>query len=177
VPLASGTSLAPSVGIMSDAPIPEAKQPKKKKSALPMIIAGAVVVVAALGGGGYWYMHRAAAAAHPEEEHVSVAERGIVLFAPFVVNLADPNSSRFLRITLQLVVGDEKQAAHILETPVILAQARSAILELLTLQTSDQLVTTVGKTALKESIAARVNTAIEDVEVLDVLFSDFVVQL
>ena len=52
-----------------------------------------------------------------------------------------------------------------------------AILELLTLQTSDALVTTAGKTALKKAIAERVSTAIEDVKVFDVLFADFVVQL
>ena len=140
---------------------------------MPIII-GAVVAVAASGGGAYWYLHRAAPAA--AAKHV-VVEHGIVAFEPFVVNLADPSASRFLRITLQLVVSDEKEATHILETPVILAQARSAILELLTLQKSDELVTTAGKAALKKAIAERVSTAIEDVKVSDVLFADFVVQL
>jgi flagellar FliL protein len=171
VPPSGGTLLAP-FAAMSDAPAKEAK-PKKKMS-MPIII-GAVVVVAGGGGGAYWYLHRAAPPA-PVAKHV-VVEHGIVAFEPFVVNLADPNSSRFLRITLQLVVSDEKEAAHIKDTPVILAQARSAILELLTLQTSDALVTTAGKTALKKAIAERVSTAIEDVKVFDVLFADFVVQL
>jgi flagellar FliL protein len=156
---------------MSDAPAKDAK-PSKKKT-MPIII-GAVVAVAASGGGAYWYLHRAAPAA--AAKHV-VVDHGIVAFEPFVVNLADPGASRFLRITLQLVVSDEKEATHILETPVILAQARSAILELLTLQKSDELVTTAGKAALKKAIAERVSTAIEDVKVSDVLFADFVVQL
>jgi flagellar FliL protein len=157
---------------MSDAPAKDAK-PSKKKT-MPIII-GAVVAVAASGGGAYWYLHRAAPAA-AAAKHV-VVEHGIVAFEPFVVNLADPSASRFLRITLQLVVSDEKEATHILETPVILAQARSAILELLTLQKSDELVTTAGKAALKKAIAERVSTAIADVKVFDVLFADFVVQL
>jgi flagellar FliL protein len=159
---------------MSDAAIPETKA---KKSQLPMI-GGAVVALALVGGGGYWYTHRGAPVAHAAAaEHAPEAERGIVPLQPFVVNLADPNASRFLRITLQLIVIDEKEAEHILKKPVVLAQARSAILELLTLQTSDQLVTTDGKAALKKAIAERVSLAIESVKVLDVLFSDFVVQL
>jgi flagellar FliL protein len=172
VPLSGGTSLAPSIGIMSDASTPATKQ---KKSALPMIVV-AVVATAVGGGGAYWYTHRTAHAAQTTE-HTRAAERGIVSFQPFVVNLADPNASRFLRVTLQLIVVDVEEAKHLLETPVVLAQARSAILELLTLQTADQLVTPDGKTALKKAIAERVSAAIDSVKVLDVLFSDFVVQL
>jgi flagellar protein FliL len=165
---------------MSDEPIPApatAPGPRVKKSkTIPIIIVAVLLLLAGGGGGAYWYMNKPAG--DPEAEaHAPAAERGIVLFEPFVVNLADPNSSRFLRVTLQLVVGDIEEAEHILTTPVILAQARSAILELLTLQTSDQLVTTDGKSALKVAIAARVSKLIEDVEVVDVLFSDFVVQL
>jgi flagellar protein FliL len=175
VPLSGGTLLAPSTRIMSDAPPPAEEKPKK--SALPKII-GAVVgvaLIAGIGGGAYWYMHRGTAA--KAAAHVPEVEPGIVAFLPFVVNLADPDSSRFLRVTLQLIVHDEKQAEHVLKSPVVLAQARSAILELLTLQTSARLVTTDGKTDLKKAIAERVGTAIENVKVLDVLFSDFVVQL
>jgi flagellar FliL protein len=156
---------------MSDAPTPAAVKPKSK---LPLIV-GAVVALAAIGGGAYFYMQKSAAPA-AAVEHVA-AEHGIVTFEPFVVNLADPGSPRFLRITLQLVVDDELQAEHMKEKPVMLAQARSAILELLTLQTSDQLITSDGKAALKTSIAEKVGTAIAHLKVVDVLFSDFVVQL
>ena len=52
---------------------------------------------------------------------------------------------------------------------------RSAILEVLTTKTSDTLVTADGKTALKEAIAKRSSEVLE-LEVTDVLFTDFVVQ-
>ena len=55
-------------------------------------------------------------------------------------------------------------------------QARSTILELLTTQTSDELVTPEGKAALRKSIKESVEQAPCDTEVIDVLFSDFVVQ-
>jgi flagellar basal body-associated protein FliL len=55
-------------------------------------------------------------------------------------------------------------------------RARGAILELLTVQMSDALVTPGGKSELKKAIAERVGEALEHVKVVDVLFSDFVVQ-
>ena len=55
-------------------------------------------------------------------------------------------------------------------------RVRSTILELLTQQTADQLVTPEGKAALKKAIGEHLETLLEDTEVTDVLFSDFVVQ-
>ena len=134
-------------------------------------IAAALVVVSGAGAGAYWFGHRSSAEARPR-----TPERGLVGFDPFVVNLADAGASRFLRVTVQLVVDDEAEAERLRKTPVSVMQARSAILELLTAQTSDRLVTPDGKTALKKAIAERVAAAIEHAKVSDVLFSDFVVQ-
>jgi flagellar basal body-associated protein FliL len=55
-------------------------------------------------------------------------------------------------------------------------QARSAILELLTLQTSDRLATPDGKATLKKAIVDRIFTVMDGLKVVDVLFSDFVIQ-
>jgi flagellar basal body-associated protein FliL len=151
-----------------------AKPPKAGTSAgkNKFLIVGLVGLLAA--GGYYWWSNRAPApAAHAAPVHV---ERGIVAFDPFVVNLADSNVSRFLRVSLQLVVGDEAQAEKLAESKVALMQARSAILELLTMQKSDTLVTPEGKAALRAAIVERVSEAVKPSEVVDVLFSDFVVQ-
>jgi flagellar FliL protein len=146
--------------------------PAKSKKSLVLILGG-VLLLAGGGGGAYWNMHRAPSA---KAAHVEEPEHGILGFEPFVVNLADPNSARFLRTTVQLVVGSEKEAEHVKKTPVMMMQARGAILELLTVQTSDALVTPDGKTKLKKAIAERVGEAVEHMKVVDVLFSDFVVQ-
>ncbi len=55
-------------------------------------------------------------------------------------------------------------------------RARSAILELLSAQTSDQLTTAAGKARLKARIIERMEDVLEHKEVEDVLFSDFVIQ-
>ena len=60
--------------------------------------------------------------------------------------------------------------------PCCVMQARSIILELLTTQRADDSVTPEGKAALRKAIVAQVTEALHDVEVVDVLFSDFVVQ-
>ncbi len=151
----------------------DTNQPAKKGGKTFIIIIAAVVLAAA-GGGGYWYMHRGGA---PAAEAPAPAEHGIIAFEPFVVNLADANSARYLRTTVQVVVSSKTAAEHISESPVVLMQARSAILELLTQQTSEHLVTIDGKAALKKAIAERIGPVMGEVKVVDVLFSDFVVQL
>ena len=100
---------------------------------------------------------------------------GVVPMEAFLVNLADSNASRFLRVTLRLVVETPAEAKEIEESPVDQARARSAILELLATQQSATLVTPEGKDALKKAIAERTSKVLKR-EVHDVLFTDFVVQ-
>lgn len=149
---------------------------KKAGSKNKMFMIGGVVL--ALAGGGYYY--KTQAAAHEEEapkaKEVSPKERGLVSFDPFVANLADEGGQRFVRVTVQLVVADAAQAAEMTEIPVMAMQARAIILELLSMQLADTLVTPDGKVALRQAIAERVADALHEIEVVDVLFSDFVVQ-
>jgi len=152
--------------------------PKKGKKSLLVIGLAAVLVLGGIGGGAFWWTNRAQAAEPaPEAQHAATEERGIVSFEPFVVNLADVGVSRFLRAKIQLVVGNAEQAEEMEKSAVKLSRARSAILELLTTQTSEVLVTPDGKAALRKTIAEQVGHGLGGhVEVIDVLFSDFVVQ-
>ena len=144
-----------------------------------MIVLVVVVLLLAGGGGGaYWFFFSGsgeaeAAEAEPEPPPVPT---GIVPLEPFVVNLADPAGSRFLRVTMSLVVADEEIAKEIEEEKVVTARLRSAILELLAQKQSSELVTPEGKTALKKSIAESVAHAAHELKVEDVLFSEFIVQ-
>ncbi len=62
------------------------------------------------------------------------------------------------------------------ENAVVTSRLRSAILEHLSQQSSDRIVTPEGKKALKEEIAERCGKILGHVKVVDVLFSEFVVQ-
>jgi flagellar FliL protein len=150
---------------------PKTPAPSKSGGMRNVLIIGLVGLLA--GGGAAFYFLGGRGATPAEAAHV---ERGVVAFDPFVVNLADASVSRFLRVSLQLVLADEEQAAKLEESKIALLQARSTILELLTTQTSDTLVTPDGKSALRASIVERVTHAIQPLKVVDVLFSDFVVQ-
>jgi len=144
----------------------------KGKSPVLLIVAVALVVSSGVGAGAFYYARKSA----PVERRERTGDRGIVTFEPFVVNLADSNASRFLRISIQLVVKDAEEAESIQKKPAALMSTRSAILEVLTTQTSDTLVTREGKAALKKEIADHAGRVLEDTKVIDVLFSDFVVQ-
>lgn len=147
-----------------------------------LIVIGVVGLVLAggAGGGAWWWMHRAEAAeAKPEADakpKEDPADSGILALEPFLVNLADKDSPRFLRANLRLVVQGKKIAAELGEDEVQKVRIRSAILEVLTQQTSDKLVTPEGKAALKKSILDWCTKNLGETKVTDVLFSDFVVQ-
>jgi flagellar FliL protein len=173
---------------MSDAPkveAPAADAPAKPKSKLPLIAGAAVLVLAGAGGGGYWWWsHRApadpksaeaAAAAEKLEPHAP-EDAGIVGFEPFVANLADEGGTRFLRASLKLVVAGADTAKEVEENAVERAQLQSAILEILTVHTAEQLVTPEGKAALKKEILEKTGHVLHSARVTDVLFTEFVVQ-
>jgi flagellar FliL protein len=161
------------------------------KSKLVIIIVAAVVLLGGGGAGAYFMMGRgakaeAADADAPDASHAAAKKKkkaadegsggGVLSFDPFVVNLADPGGSRFLRVKVQLVVEDEKVAEELQKKQVPMVRTRAAILELLAEQTADKLITPAGKTELKAAIKEHASQVLEPTEVTDVLFSDFVVQ-
>lgn len=151
-------------------PAAAAAAPKKGRGKLLMIVA---VLVVAGAGGGYWWMSRSAVEAAPKA--IPLSQRGLVTFEPFMVNLAD-GSNRYLKLNVQLVLETPHEAEAVLTKPVVLSHLRSGLLELLTEQTATTLVTTEGKAALKAAIRERAAASLEGREVIDVLFSEFVVQ-
>jgi flagellar FliL protein len=146
-----------------------------------------------LGGGGagawWWFSrHAAAQAAAPADAkghetdaqaaagHADLSDSGVLTLEPFLVNLADPDAPRFLRATLALVIADKAHAEHLAEDAVAKARIRSAVLELLATQKSGDLVTPEGKAALKKAIVTSSAAIVTEAKVVDVLFSEFVVQ-
>jgi flagellar FliL protein len=120
-----------------------------------------------------------------EAEEESGEDHGpaVVPLPTFTVNLADPDASRYLRTTLSLVIKNKAKAEALVGggehkaegENVKIAMARSAVLELLTTKTSQELTTAEGKQALKKEIAEKATKAFK-VKVSDVLFAEFVVQ-
>ena len=161
---------------MADFDQPAAAPPAPKRARPKFLIVACVLLIVLGAGGGvaYWMMPQSTTAAHAQAQpHTN---DGIISFEPFVANLADAGSARYLRINVRLIVDGVDDAERIQKSEVLLMRLRSGVLELLGEQTADEIVTPKGKTALKQAIAARAAATVQPTKVSDVLFSDFVVQ-
>jgi flagellar protein FliL len=132
----------------NEAAAPAGAKPKSKSSTLLIVI----VAVLALGGGAagaFFYVKK----------------------NPGVAPAPKPPDPGILPLT-------EEQAKELEEDEVAKARVRSSVLEFLTTQTAEHLVTPEGKAELKKEIAERATHALEHehVKVADVLFTEFVVQ-
>ena len=96
---------------------------------------------------------------------------------PFLVNLADPQAVRFVKVTFQLgMTGDSEEFS---KNPVAIAAARDAIITLLSAKTSEQILTVEGKDKLRKEVRDRVNSVLgaSKTKVQNVYIVEFVVQL
>ena len=173
-----------------------------KKSKMKWIVIGASVVVLAAGGFLGWRFlgagpasaHVAKGASGPDEGSADenpdkndkgekgergthANENGVINLEPFLVNLADKDNYRYLRITLRVVVTTRGKAEQITTTETTLSKVRDAVLGILASKTSDEIVTAPGKQQLKLDIKDNLNSFLPDKPVMDVYFTDFVVQL
>jgi len=152
---------------------------KKGRSKLVILIVAGLLLFGGGGVGAYFWMSRNGSA--PVAEHKPEEPAGKAVALPtFTVNLADKDASRYLRTTMALVIANEKTAEELADPEhaahnVKLMKARSAILELLSTHTAEQVTSPEGKETLKKSIAQLSSKAF-GTKVTDVLFSEFVVQ-
>jgi flagellar protein FliL len=148
---------------------------KRRGGATWVLLVAGVVLLAGLAGAASILWPRSGAASPASAVQAARTASGIVPLESFLVNLADPQAQRFARVTVRLIVDTKEDAGAIAADPVRQARLRSAVLEILTLQTTDRLVTADGKAELKKAIAER-GSGVLGQQVRDVLFTDFVVQ-
>jgi len=95
----------------------------------------------------------------------------------FLVNLADMESTRFLKVTFRLGLDNAKSGEEYTSDPVILAATRDKIITLLSTKTAEELLTREGKARLRNEIREQVNSVLPEGKVVEVFIMDFVVQL
>jgi flagellar protein FliL len=152
--------------------------PKKKRGKLLLII---ILVIVLLGGGGagfYFGKVRAAAPTATAETGKKEGEseenvKHVIELAPFIVNLADKNESRYLRMTISLGVDEAEEKVD----PLYTTKIRNAILATVTNKTSEEILTTEGKAKLREEVLAAAKGAAKKPEVLAIYITDFIVQM
>ncbi len=169
---------------MADEKEKEQGQEEKKKKPLLMFIIIGVVVLLAAAGGAYFLLFSG-----PSEEEIAkeVAQEqaqkaigevapkiGVMMeLQPFVVNLADPKARHFLKTTITLELRTEKDKER---AEKLLPMIRNDIILLLSSHTVEDVITMEGKIRLRDEIVARISRIIGENRLINVYFSQFVVQ-
>lgn len=94
-----------------------------------------------------------------------------VALPPFVVNLADGNARRYLKVVLEVEMTGNPELLEANQ-----AKIRDALLMLLSSKTSQDISTLEGKILLRKEIVDRLNQAIGQPKVSRIYFTDFVIQ-
>jgi len=163
----------------------EGEEPKKKKSKLLLfIIIGVVLILVAGGAAAYFFLFsqpsdkELAQQIKQEQKQQKPKEQGpkvgvFMPLDPFIVNLADPQASHFLKATITLELVDDSAKK---EADKLLPAIRNDIIILLSSQTMDDVITTEGKMRLRDQIITRLNHILGPDKVKNVYFSQFIVQ-
>jgi flagellar FliL protein len=141
-----------------------------------MLLVG-IVVAAALGVGGF-FAGNMLSSKPPAAPAAPVTPAPIfVTMDAFTVNLKSEDNDRYLHTGLSLKVSDAATQSRLAE---YMPEARSRVLLLLSAQQPADLATVEGKHKLAESIKAKLKepfaTTLQPQQIVDVLFTSFVVQ-
>ncbi|MEN6467017.1 MAG: flagellar basal body-associated protein FliL [Syntrophaceae bacterium] len=149
-------------------------EPKKKKSFLKWIIIG-VAALAVIGGGTFGAMQFLGSAKEKKQQQAAPKQAPAALWPmePFIVNLADNQGDRYLKVTLELEVSDN---ACLAELNQIKPKLRDNILDLLTAKTYRDLMDLAGKQRLRDEIGMRLNSFLGTCKVTKVYITEFVIQ-
>lgn len=178
---------------MQDPQTNTADETKKKKGKGKTIVIIVLLVVLLGGAGGGFYFWRSSVAASaknkkasaaPEEKSTGEKTTGessdsdvkkIIELPPFIVNLADTEDARYLRMTVSLGVGGDE----ISEKPdqIFTTKVRNAMLAVLTNKRSDEVLSAEGKTKLRKELLKAAQDASEEPQVKAVYITDLIVQL
>jgi len=111
-------------------------------------------------------------AALPNDEDV----KKIIELPPFIVNLADSENARYLRMSVSLGVGGEEGGS---EKPdqLFMTRVRNAMLAVLSEKKSDEILTVEGKGKLRRELLKAAQAASEEPHVEAIYITDFIVQL
>ena len=106
----------------------------------------------------------------PDDKEV----KKIIELQPFVVNLADKEESRYLRMRVSLGIGETKEEKP---DPILMTRVRNAMLAVLTTKTADEILTQEGKSILRKELLKAARAAIEEPHIEAIYITDFIVQM
>ncbi len=160
---------------------PEVKDASEAKKGLnPIILILVAVVLLAVAGGGFFFFvasgNKAQDTEAQEEVKKKKEEKPKVFYQfedSFIVNLAETNAERYLKVTPVFEVESEDVQNEITEK---LPQIKDILITIFSSKTLDEVTTLSGKDRLKQEIIDKVNEVLAKGKVTRVFFSDFVIQ-
>jgi flagellar protein FliL len=154
-------------------PLPE--KPKSKRSIIKILIMGFLGLLF-IGGGLVAYVlvtDEPPVGQEAQAGQVPLDHRVTMALDPFLVNLADRESRRYLKLKVELEVDSEGSQE---ELKKFLPHIRDGLILLLSSKTYLDLATVEGKQQLKEEIKKRVSALPGGKKVSNVFFTEFVAQ-
>ena len=146
---------------------------EKSGSKMPLII-GAIVIALGIGGGGAYMLMPAPADAEAKPKANTAAVGKIVPVDSFIVNLNEAKSTRYLKVTIAVMLTDEtlEEAAK-----MRMDLLRDGVLTYLSGLSIDDVRGSETKEIIRERILELANESLGEGEVVQqVLFKEFVVQ-
>ena len=172
-------------------------QPKGGVGLVPLVLVmlcTVLLVLGAVGGGIYWLARSGrlpiagAAPALPAVAKTEPVKTRVVVLEPLLVNLSDQGGGAYLRVVVALEIEDpppakdakpkeekpaEKGKVAVNEAEV---KMRDAALSVLGRETSEGLLAPEGKELLKKQLSLEISEHLPEVKVVDVMFTEFLVQ-
>lgn len=104
------------------------------------------------------------------------AVRQVVELQPFIVNLADKDAARYLRLTVSLGISESAEGEGKPNT-LFTTRVRNAMLGVLTSKTSEEVLSAEGKAALSKELVRAARAASSEPLVEAIYITDFIIQL
>ena len=181
---------------MADGLTSEQGSGTQAKTTLPVVplllttVVAVAIAMAAMGGAGLWLVRSGrlpvvqGAAKPASPAAVEPAKTKLVVLEPLLVNLADEGGHSYLRTAMTLRVEDlpptkgdkPKEAEKGKPADENEAALRDAALEVLGRETGAALLAPDGKERLKGELRSAMREHVPEAKVVDVLFTEFLVQ-
>jgi len=150
---------------------------EKKGGGLGKFLIILIVVVIIVAAGTYFVVTKFIIKPAPGTPTPSVTIGPTFDLEPFVVNLADTERKRYLKVVMQLELENDKKVTKKLEKEIQdkLPVIKDAIITLLSSKKSSDISTPQGKLNLKKELINTLNSKLVSGKIVNIYFTEFVI--
>ncbi|MFO7761328.1 MAG: flagellar basal body-associated FliL family protein [Thermodesulfobacteriota bacterium] len=156
------------------------EEPKKKSKLIFFVIIGVVLMLIA-GGGFFAYTEFFSSPldrekgenGQPVDEEALKPVGDMFTLEPFVVNLADPQGDRYLKLKISMEVKEPKAVQR---AEKLSPRLRDIVIMMISSLAFEEVMTPEGKLRIREELRTRFNRVLKPYKVENIYFSEFVIQ-